>query len=98
MKRHVVAMNEGGAASIAKRRSDFHGISACDEGRFLGSVGDEPAPDLPARTIADDDGFAALELAADAFYTSRQQASARLQRSARAIIDHDDAFRLQRAG
>ena len=78
MKRHVVAMNEGGAASIAKPCCDFHGIAACDQRCFLGGVGDEPAPDLPARLIADDDRLAALELAADAFYAGRQQAPARL--------------------
>ena len=98
MKRHVVAMNKGGAASIAKRGHDFHGIAARDQCCFLGGVGDEPATDLAARSIADNDGFAALELAADAFDAGGKQASARLKRRACAIVDHDDAFRLQRAG
>ncbi len=98
MKRHVVAMNKGGAASIAKPRCDFHGIAACDQRCFLGGVGDEPAPDLSARFIADDDGFAALEMAADAFDAGGKKAAASLKGSSRAVVDYDDSFRFQRAG
>src|SRR5262245_11518226 len=91
-------MDQFGAAGIAEYLLDFTALAPDDGLGLLMIVGGEPAADLHALAVPDDDGVATLEAALDPGDARGQQALARGERGCRALIDGERAPRFERAG
>src|SRR5581483_6577624 len=95
---HIVAVHQSGAAGKAEDGGDLAALLADDARRILAGVGHEAAAELAPVGAADDNGIAALEVAAHARHPGRQQALARVQRPLGAGVDLHEPPGLQLAG
>ena len=69
----IVSVDQVRTARFAQQARDIRAAFACDEGGFLAVVDGNPAPDICAVEVFDQDSVAAFKGAFDAFNARREQ-------------------------